>query len=102
MGQGVDQVGAQLLPAQLERLEQAGRTGAYHHGIGVNGWSGRCGAVGHRAGSGVLGGDQRCKASILPGLPFHSSASGSAFLRLVMLFQPWAKASSALSLMKAS
>jgi len=44
---------------------------------------------------------QRTSSEILSVLSFHSSASGRAGLRLVMLFQPSARASSALSLMKA-
>jgi len=86
-GQRVDDVAGDLEQAELKGLEQPDRAGADDQRVGLDG-------RGERA--------QRTSSPILSVLSFHSSASGSAGLRFVMLFQPSAWASSALSLMKAS
>jgi hypothetical protein len=85
-GQCIDDVAGDFEQAQLKGLEQPDRAGADDQRVGFDG-----------AGPGV----QRTSSPTLSVLSFHSSASGSAGLRLVMLFQPSARASSALILMKA-
>jgi hypothetical protein len=86
-GQRIDDVAGDFEQAELEGLEQPNRTGADDEGVGLDG--------------GCACRVQRTSSPILSVLSFHSSASGRAGLRLVMLFQPSASASSALSLMKA-
>ncbi len=123
VGQGVNHMRGDALQAELEDLEEPHGPRADDHGIGFDEasvfhhrrraraapprWrrppSGQRSAA-REGGSGAAArGDvfifQRMRSAILPGLPFHSSASGSEALRLVMLFH--CGASSALSLMKA-
>src|SRR5205085_1249461 len=81
--QRVDDVGLDLQQAQLEHLEEADRAGPDDDGVGFD----------HQSLA------SRINSASLPDLSFHSSASGGAGLRLVMLFQPGARDSSALSLM---
>jgi hypothetical protein len=85
-GQCIDDVAGDFKQAQLEGLEQPDGAGTDDQRVGFDG---RGGLV------------QRTSSPTLSVLSFHSSASGSAGLRLVMLFQPSARASSALILMKA-
>src|SRR5579862_2581256 len=85
-GQRVDDMAGDFEQAELEGLEQPDRAGADDQRVCFDGGLRRA---------------QRTSSEILPVLSFPSSASGSAGLRLVMLFQPSARASSALSLMKA-
>ena len=75
VGQGVDHMGRDALQPELEDLEQAHRPRTDDDGIGF-------------LRRGAARGDHLIRSLTLPGLPFHSSASGSAGLRLVMLFQP--------------
>ncbi len=99
VGQGVDEVGAQALQAQLEipgTGQSAQRRSPRHRWRWA--WVARRWVVrwaqkkrSHRKGAAPLGWQlQRCRSLILPGWPFHSSASASAALRLVMGFQPLA------------
>src|SRR5687768_8729074 len=83
-GQRIDDVAGDFEQAELKGLEQPDRTGADDERVGFDG--------------GRAFGVQRTSSPILSVLSFHSSASGRAGLRLVMLFQPSASASSALSL----
>ncbi len=85
-GQCVDDMAGDFEQAELEGLEQPDRARADDQRVCFDRKLGRA---------------QRTSSEILSVLSFHSSASGRAGLRLVMLFQPSARASSALSLMKA-
>ena len=72
MGQGVDEVTANVLQSELKGLEEPDRPGTHDDGVGLD-----HGCV-----------NQRCNSASLPVRSFQSSASGIGALRLVMLGQP--------------